>query len=130
MPSSSNNPATLVAIAHRLAVGDLEQALAFYALLDFHATSRDESFAIVERDGVNLHFNAFDELPKCHSVCWIAVTTIDALYQQCLPTNAVQSPLESRPRGLKEFFLHDPFGNLLLFAERLPDGEAGQEQGT
>jgi hypothetical protein len=67
------------------------------------------------------------EGPKGHGVCWIAVTNIDALYQQYLPTNAVQSVPEAKPWGLKEFFLRDPFGNLLLFAERIPEEDASSE---
>lgn len=105
----------------------MEQALAFYGQLGFAATYHDEGFAIVERDGINLHFNLSEEPPKGHSVCWIAVTNIDALYQQYRPTNAVQGPPKAQPWGLKEFLLRDPFGNLLLFAERLPEGEAGSE---
>jgi hypothetical protein len=52
------------------------------------------------------------------------VTNIEALYQQYLPTYAVQSPLEAKPWGLKEFFLRDPFRNLILFAERISEEEA------
>jgi uncharacterized glyoxalase superfamily protein PhnB len=55
------------------------------------------------------------------------VTKIDTLYQHYLPTNAVQSPLEAKPWGLKEFFLRDPFGNLLLFAERIPEVDTRSE---
>lgn len=99
----------------------MEQALAFYGRLGFTTTYYDEGFAMVERDRVTLHFNASEEPPKSHSVCWIAVTNIEALYQQYLPTNAVQGAPEAQPWGLKEFLLRDPFGNLLLFAERLPE---------
>ncbi len=35
----------------------MEQALAFYAQLGFATTYRDGEFAIVERDGISLHFN-------------------------------------------------------------------------
>ncbi|MHB8598918.1 MAG: VOC family protein [Ktedonobacteraceae bacterium] len=44
---------------------------------------------------------------------------INTLYQQYLPTNAVRSPVEAKPWGLKEFFIRDPSGNLILFAERM-----------
>jgi hypothetical protein len=101
----------------------MEQALAFYGQLGFQTTYHDEGFAIVERDGVDLHFNYSSDPPKSHSVCWIAVSNIDTLYQQYLPTNAVQSPLEARPWGLKEFFIRDPFKNLIIFAERIPEEE-------
>jgi hypothetical protein len=51
------------------------------------------------------------------------------LYQQYLPTNAVQSPLELKPWGLKEFFIRDPFRNLILFAERIPEMDTNSEKG-
>jgi len=66
--------------------------------------------------------------PKGHSVCWIAVTNIDALYQQYLPTNAICSPLTAKPWGLKEFFISDPSRNLILFAERISEGDASSKQ--
>ncbi len=46
------------------------------------------------------------------------------LYRQCVPTNAVQSSLEAKPWGLREFFIRDPFRNLIIFAERLSEEEA------
>jgi hypothetical protein len=85
-----------------------EQALVFYGQLGFQTTYHDEHFAIVERDGVDLHLNYYADPPKGHSVYWIAVTNSEVLYQQYLPTNAVQSPLEAKPWGFKEFFVRDP----------------------
>ena len=130
MPSSQSNKPTFLTVAPRFVVHDLEQALAFYEQLGFQTTYHDEAFAIVERDGVDLHLNYSPDPPKGHSVCWIAVTNIDALYQHYLPTNAVQSPLEAKPWGLMEFFIRDPFGNLILFAERIPEEETSSEQGV
>ena len=129
MSSAPGSPPTFLSVAPRFVVQDLEQALAFYGQLGFQTTYHDEAFAIVERDGVDLHLNGSPDGPRRHGVCWIAVTNIDALYQQYLPTNAVQSPLEAKPWGLKEFFVRDPFRNLILFAERLPEADASSEQG-
>jgi catechol 2,3-dioxygenase-like lactoylglutathione lyase family enzyme len=129
MSSPSDHP-TFLEVAPRFVVRDLEQALAFYGQLGFRTVYHDENFAIVERDGVALHFNQFVDAPRerC-SVCWIAVTNSDALYQQYLPTKAIRSPLVAQPWGLKEFSLADPFGNLIVFAERLVEAEASSEQG-
>src|SRR5713101_7326 len=128
MSSSQSSQPTFLTVAPRFAVHDMEQALAFYGQLGFQTTYHDETFAIVERDGVDLHLNYSPDPPKGHSVCWIAVTNIDALYQHYLSTNAVQSLLEAKPWGLKEFFIRDPFRNLILFAERIPEEEASSEQ--
>jgi hypothetical protein len=128
MSSSQNSRPTFLSVAPRFVVQNLERALAFYGQLGFATTYQDEGFAIIERDGIDLHLNSSPEPPKCHSVCWIGVTNIEKLYQQYLPTNAVQSPLEAKPWGLKEFFIQDPFRNLILFAERISGEEASAAQ--
>jgi catechol 2,3-dioxygenase-like lactoylglutathione lyase family enzyme len=122
MSASQEHQPTLASIAPRSLVADMEQALAFYGQLGFVTTYHDEGFAIVERDGVALHFNASEdeEPPNDHLLGWIGVTNIEALYQQYLPTGAIQSPLQVQPRGMKEFFLRDPNRNLLIFVERIP----------
>src|SRR6266516_7715578 len=88
MAATQTSRSTLISIAPRFPVGDMEQALAFYAQLGFATTYRDGEFAIVERDGISLHFN----VSEGHSVCWIGVSNIEALYQQYVPTGAIQSP--------------------------------------
>ena len=128
MSASQERQPTLDSVAPRLLVGDMEQALAFYGQLGFATTYHDEGFAIVERDGIALHFN----VSEGHSVCWIGVTNIEALYQQYLPTGAIQSPppLQATPWGTKEFWLCDPFRNILIFGESIPEGESNTEQGA
>jgi uncharacterized glyoxalase superfamily protein PhnB/catechol 2,3-dioxygenase-like lactoylglutathione lyase family enzyme len=124
MSSEPYTPPTLVSIAPRLLVEEMEQALAFYGQLGFVTTYHDEGFAIIERDGVALQFNASDDEeppPKGRVVCWIGVTNIEALYQQYMPTGALQSPLQAQSRGMKEFSLVDPSRNLLLFGERVEE---------
>jgi hypothetical protein len=123
--SSQERQPTLDAIAPRFAVRELGQTLAFYGQLGFAITYQDEGFAMVERDGVALHFT----VSEGHSVCWIGVTNIEALYQQYVPTGAVQSSPQAQPWGLKEFFICDPFRNLILFAERISEEEASAAQG-
>jgi catechol 2,3-dioxygenase-like lactoylglutathione lyase family enzyme len=114
----------LHSIAPCFPVGDLSQALVFYGRLGFAITYQDEGFAMVERDGISLHFN----VSAGHSVCWIGMTNSEALYQQYVPTGAIQSPLTSQPWGMKEFFLCDPFRNLLLFGESIPEEESSTQQ--
>ncbi|HLW02752.1 MAG TPA: VOC family protein [Ktedonobacterales bacterium] len=126
MSASQEHHPTLDSIAPRSLVRDMEQALAFYAQLGFATTDRDGEFVIVERDGISLHLT----VAEGHRVCWIGVTTIEALYQQYVPTGALQSPLTSQPWGMKEFFLRDPFRNLLLFGESIPEEESSPQQGA
>jgi catechol 2,3-dioxygenase-like lactoylglutathione lyase family enzyme len=130
MSSVQSSKPVLLSVAPRCFVGDLPRALAFYQQLGFETTYDDGNFAIVEREGVALHFHDGSSEPSIsHSVWWIEVTNIDALYQEYLPTQAVQSQPTSQPWGFKEFLVCDPFRNLLLFAERLPEEEANSEHG-
>src|SRR5215472_6807947 len=117
MSTSQEHQPTLDSIAPRSLVRDMEQALAFYEQLGFVTTDHREEFAIVERDGVALHFNVSDdeEPPTDHLLGWIGVTTIEALYQQYVPTGALQSPLQVQPGGMKAFVLRDPDHHLLIF---------------
>jgi hypothetical protein len=124
MSTSQERQPTLISIAPRSLLGEMEQALAFYAQLGFATTYRDGGFAIVERDGISLHFN----VSEGHSVYYIGVTNIEALYQQYVPTGAIQSPqITSQPWGAKGFWLCDPFRNILIFEESIPEEERSQE---
>jgi hypothetical protein len=127
LPERSHQ-AHFTSIAPRFAVGDLTLALAFYGQLGFATTYQDEGFALVTRDGISLHLNPSDKPPVRHSVCWIGVTNIEALYQEYLSTNAIVSPLVAQPWGFKEFSIRDPFRNLILFAEGIPQEVASAEQ--
>ena len=134
MSASQERQPTLDSVAPRFLVGDMEQALAFYEQLGFATPYHDEGFAIIERDGIALQFNVSDptqEPPKegCR-VCYIGVTNIEALYQHYLPTGAIQSPppLQATPWGTKEFWLCDPFRNILIFEESIPEGESNTER--
>ena len=127
MSAPQGRQPTLDSIAPRSLVADMEQALAFYGQLGFATTYHDGEFAIVERDRIALHFNASEseEPPNDHVLGWIGVTNSEALYQQYVPTGAIRSPLTSQPWGMKEFFLCDPFRNLLLFGESIPEEVEG-----
>jgi uncharacterized glyoxalase superfamily protein PhnB len=132
MSAFQESQPTLDSVAPRMLVGDMEQALAFYGQLGFATPYHDEGFAIVERDGISLHFNVFDptqEPSEGCRVCSIGVTNIEALYQQYVPTGAIRSslPLQATPWGTKGFWLCDPFRNILIFEESIPEGEASSD---
>jgi hypothetical protein len=128
MSLNAADNATFLRVAPRFGVSDMERALVFCGQLGFQTSSYDEDFGFAERDGVTLHLQSFSEPSEGHAVCWIEVTNSEALYQQYLAIGAVCSPLSERPWGFKEFCIRDPFGNLMLFAERLPWADAAAEQ--
>jgi uncharacterized glyoxalase superfamily protein PhnB len=133
MSASQERQPTLDSVAPRFLVGDMEQALAFYGQLGFASPYHDEGFAILERDGIALQFNVSDptqEPPKGGSVCSIGVTNIEALYQQYVPTGALQSPIQAQSWGTKGFWLCDPFRNILIFEESIPEEESDTRQGA
>src|SRR5215831_502664 len=79
MATSQERQPTLDFIAPRSLARDMEQALAFYGRLGFVTTYHEDGFAIVERDGVALHFNASDsdEPPHDSLLGWISVSNIE-----------------------------------------------------
>jgi uncharacterized glyoxalase superfamily protein PhnB len=132
MSACQEHQPTLDSVAPRFLVGDMEQALAFYRQLGFTSPYHDEGFAILERDGIALQFNVSDptqEPPKGRSACYISVTNIEALYQQYVPTGAIRTPLplQATSWGTKGFWLCDPFRNILIFEESIPEEERSQE---
>src|SRR5690348_13104012 len=108
MSASQAHQPTLVKIAPRFAVGDLGQTLAFYGQLGFALADQwGEGFAIIARDGIDLHLHPSSEPPHASGVCWMEVSTLEALYHKFLPTNAIASPLVVQPWGFTEVSIHD-----------------------
>ena len=109
-------------IAPRYVVPDLERTFAFYERLGFR-TADYGSIAIIERDGVELQFNHDPDMaPGGHFVCYITVTEIEVLYQQYLqdlPSGSVRGPLTVTDYGTQEFWVCNPFNNILIFSEPL-----------
>jgi catechol 2,3-dioxygenase-like lactoylglutathione lyase family enzyme len=123
-PQQKNGQPAFLRIVPRFIVNDLQLALTFYEKLGFRTTYNEGGFAIIGRDGVDLHMNHYPDDQPSHSVWWIEVTNIEGLYQQCLqhlPARDVCSKVEAKPWGFKEFHIRDPFRNLILFDERIPE---------
>jgi len=101
---------------------DLHQATSFSGQLGFQVLHQDAGYAIVKRDGVELHVwlcpnRSFAE----HSSCRIQVSGIEALYQEyqtkgLLTSNAA---VRAKPWGTKEFAVFDPDRVLITFVERI-----------
>lgn len=108
-----------------LPVLDIDRTLAFYQdKLDFKtiANYADQGCAIVERDGVQLHFwkTDNDRLPP-QSSCRVNVTGIETLYAECERQGIIHpnGRLSEKPWGLKEFVVLDPCGNGIFFQESI-----------
>ncbi len=56
--------------------------------------------------------------------------TLSQPSQPTLISIAPRFPVGDQPWGMKEFFLCDPFRNLLLFGESIPEEESGTQQGA
>ncbi len=110
---------TFGTIAPRFGIYDRAKTLSFYEKLGFRVTLDDDRFVIIRRDGVDIHLNVNDRPVTNRSVCWIGVSGIEVLYEQCLSNHMVRFPLETKPYGLKEFGVSDPSRNLIIFAEAI-----------
>jgi len=99
----------------------LDLALEFYGKIGFSTTYNDGTFIILSRDGVDLHMHYSPDDPPSHSVWWIEVKNIEGLYQKCtdIVPKSVCSKVGVKPWGFKEFFVRDPFRNLILFDEKI-----------
>lgn len=104
-----------------LASLDIDATVRFYEeRLGFRTVATYADHAIVDRDGVRLHFVLTDdpEVPKATS-CRIDVVGIDALADEMTAAGVVHpnALLAERPWGLREVGVLDGDGNLLTFAE-------------
>ncbi|MGO1120752.1 bleomycin resistance protein [Rhodovibrionaceae bacterium A322] len=108
-----------------LASLNISQSVDFYVRdLGFDLIYQDASYLIVRWDEIELHFWLTDQqqFPE-NTACYIRGGQIETLYD-LLRANEVfargldqpkLSSFEVRPWNMKEFYLHDPHGNLLKF---------------
>lgn len=104
-----------------LASLDIAATTRFYEeRLGFTTVVTNHDHAIVDRDGVRIHFWLTDdpEIPKV-TACRIDVTGIDALAAEMTAAGVVHpnAPLTDQPWGLREVGVLDGDGNGITFAE-------------
>ncbi len=101
-----------------LASLDIEETRAFYVdRLGFSSDYVETSYLIVKRDDMELHFWKTDErqFPE-NTSCYIRGGQVPALFEEFRRNGVPRlSAFEVRPWNMKEFYLHDPHGNLLRF---------------
>lgn len=93
----------------------------FETMLGFAVIAHYDGYALVERDGVEIHFfESDDEHLSRNSSCYIRVGNIQKLYSEYTHNRVnLVIPLEAKPWGMNEFSVIDVNGNLLRFGEPL-----------
>ena len=100
-----------------LASLDIAESAAFYGQQLGFRTEAIGDYLIARRDAMEIHFwLAKDRIHPENTSCYIRGGQIVALYQEyrarCVPR---LSEFLVRPWNMKEFYIHDPHGNLLRF---------------
>ncbi|MCJ2083990.1 bleomycin resistance protein [Methylobacterium sp. J-090] len=88
-----------------------------------------DGYAIVEREGVELHFWACpDRTIAENTSAYIRVTDIESVRAglEAAAEGGRISPVQTREWGMREFYVWDPAGNLLRFGE--PDAAAATRE--
>ncbi|WP_151637726.1 bleomycin resistance protein [Noviherbaspirillum aerium] len=102
-----------------LASLDLDATIAFYAeRLGFATAARHDDYAIVRRDGCEIHFWACKERRIAeHTSCYVRVADAQKLYEEFSRNGVQMPPPVAQPWGMKECHVIDLHGNLLKFGE-------------
>ena len=121
--SPYESQATFTSAVPVLPTTNISQAAAFYGQLGFQVLHQEAEYAIVKRDGVELHVWLCPDRPLAeNSSCRIQVTGIEALYREYQSKGLLSSNAAVRdtPWGTKEFVVFDPDRVLITFVERVP----------
>ena len=107
----------------------VKDTLAFYRRLGFEGEilGFGDSYAILRRGTVELHFFTHDQLRAAESFagCYIRVSDAASIYKVFaaakLPSKGIprQDVIEDKPWGMREFAIVDPDGNLLRIGQTL-----------
>jgi uncharacterized glyoxalase superfamily protein PhnB len=86
----------------------------------------DPCYLGVARDGVWLHLQSFKRERAGMTDAFLWVTDVDLLYAEVSARGAVvQLPPTNQTWGTRETGIRDPDGNVLVFAAKPPNEEAG-----
>ncbi len=115
-----------------LASMDIQETLVFYTQkLGFSVIYEDTNYLIVRQDEMELHFWLTDDrqFPE-NTSCYIRGGQIEDLYRTYLAANVPGlSPFKVRPWNMKEFYVHDPHGNLLRFGMAPEEASTKRQEG-
>lgn len=95
------------------------QTLTFYMdKLGFSKRLEMDSYAIVSRDGAEIHFwLCSDPHIAQNTSCYMRVQDTHSLYQEFRFKGVEVTPPADQPWGMRELYVHDTHGNLLKFGE-------------
>ena len=102
-----------------LASLDFDETVRFYGKLGFLVRVRAPDYLILQRDGVAIHFWACPERHVAENTsAYLYTADADALYAEFAQgvNKGLRAP-ETRPWGIREFYLTDPHGNLLRIGQ-------------
>lgn len=100
-----------------LASLDIAESAAFYRdQLGFQVEPYDD-YLIAKRDRMEIHFWLTEDRTHPESTsCYIRGGQVPSLYEEFRSRGVPKlSPFLVRPWNMKEFYIHDPHGNLLRF---------------
>lgn len=120
---SSESQPTFTGAVPVLPTTNISQAASFYGQLGFQVLHQEAEYAIVKRDGVELHvWLCPDRSLAENSSCRIQVTGIEALYREYQSKGLLASnvALRDTPWGTREFAVFDPDRVLITFVEHVP----------
>lgn len=109
-----SDPAICIPILASLDIGESQ---AFYADQLGFRTERYGDYLIARRDAMELHFwLAGDRIHPENTSCYIRGGQVPALYREFRDRDVPGlSDFAVRPWNMREFYIHDPHGNLLRF---------------
>ncbi|MGA2552520.1 MAG: VOC family protein [Burkholderiaceae bacterium] len=113
---------TILDAAPILGCTDLSASIAFYARLGFENVIQFTRYAILRRDGAEIHLSLGDgpnPYPKAH--CFLRVASTEAFYRDLKERGIRVEPPIERECYVKEVCVWDLDGNELKFAEAVED---------
>ncbi len=117
--SSAQARTYLASVAPGMPTTDMDRTIAHYARMGFAAVTYESgAFAILRRDGVELHFSLSPDHDPRRTAAWIYVRVgdVDALYRELMAAGiAIRRAPHDTDHRMREFAHIDPDNNQIIF---------------